>query len=1348
MTTRSDKAAEWEPYKAEIKQLYLIENKTKAEVIAFMKTERDFHKSPTQYQRQFEKWGFVKYSNAQEYEYMGYAIKKRKFANKDTEIDIRGKRLKSRELGKELRRHLPKDFALRPLTEHGPPTPEGIQVLTPPARTDEYHIELNSLPFFQFNQFLRDTILSTGLPLSCHLDFMTIAPAAMDISRGNNDSPFPVLEAVMIGQTEQELCSSSEAIIRGPPTDAIFYTISYCAYLSSNNLLPDENLDRIVRCLVANDQNLPLFNFLKPDCPTVSIFMRQLLSSAARLRHSQLMRFLLRLCLASDDPGSIFRSYELAYTAYKYNEVELLSHILDAGVRSEEFLYDVDFFNADPHSEIVKLLLTKGSLADDINSVTYQYLLESAVGDYRTETVKLLVDSRVNNIEVDDGTFFHSLALGGEIAQLLVCSAKNVNIVFDLSNETDLEFMCPETCTFLYPIQSPLEVAALHANWDLVKCLVDNNAKIDPDYHVDIDRYVKWISALEGDYYKLDELPFAFPPISSALQAAVLHGNTDMTTFLLQKGAKVDGRPGGCCRGYTPLQLAVATGNKDLVNLLLDWEADVNAPAGDYIGSTALQVAARSQDTGIFEVLLARGANLHQQISRAGMTALQNACTAGNIELVQLILNHRCVDVNEPPSGEGGRTALQAASASCASSSLDIMKLLLANGADCYAPPTRKRGITALQGAASQGNVAKAKLLLDRGSQIEVCSDQYGTTALHLAIENGHFQMVDFLLREGATPYYGASTTTKRNPLQEACWNGDTRIASLLLSRVSGSFYVDIPAAFKDGVTALQAAVQSDNLELITLLLDSGANPNAPGAMVNGKTALERAILAYNFKATRILLARGARFKSDYNIRPPYFYGCVCRGGSANRGEFISLVAGGEFDMSIFPPVFLECALTIAIRAGKFDVIELILSSGALSTRRAKTGDHPSLEEAAWIGCVKSMNLLIEHGVGVNERVGHAKNTALQIAVDRGHVKAVKYLLEHGADVGASTRGLTVLGAAARTGNIEIVRYLVKHGANVGDSTHTRTVLQVAAETGNIEFVRYLVEHGADVGGSNCGLTVLLAAVKTGNIEFVRYLVEHGADVEGSNCGLTVLLAAAKTGNIEIVRYLVELGCADVNAPAHGCRWFGRTALQYAVEYRHVEVTRYLLERGADVNAPPAPLGGVTALQAAAINGAAGIVLILLEANADVTAPSAPKQGRTAIEGAAEHGRLDILHMLLQIHPPGQSLADQLKRAEELAQDNDHYEISRIIRGHRESRGCFTVRVHNCGHYRKTLKQPCEDAKRVKSLCRSDNTEDSSTTGTPHCGIAGCDKKSSLKREGPGARTDGGFDEDDADWDD
>ncbi|KAJ5844840.1 hypothetical protein N7534_008509 [Penicillium rubens] len=78
----------------------------------------------------------------------------------------------------------------------------------------------------------------------------------------------------------------------------------------------------------------------------------------------------------------------------------------------------------------------------------------------------------------------------------------------------------------------------------------------------------------------------------------------------------------------------------------------------------------------------------------------------------------------------------------------------------------------------------------------------------------------------------------------------------------------------------------------------------------------------------------------------------------------------------------------------------------------------------------------------------------------------------------------------------------------------------------------------------------------------------------------------------------------------------------------------------------------------------------------------------------------------------------------------------------------YSIRVDNCGHYHKKLKQPCKPAKAKKEPCMPGTGEDASTSGTPSCGISGCDKKPALKREGPGARTDGGFDEDDIDWND
>ncbi|EEH03750.1 ankyrin repeat protein [Histoplasma capsulatum G186AR] len=71
----------------------------------------------------------------------------------------------------------------------------------------------------------------------------------------------------------------------------------------------------------------------------------------------------------------------------------------------------------------------------------------------------------------------------------------------------------------------------------------------------------------------------------------------------------------------------------------------------------------------------------------------------------------------------------------------------------------------------------------------------------------------------------------------------------------------------------------------------------------------------------------------------------------------------------------------------------------------------------------------------------------------------------------------------------------------------------------------------------------------------------------------------------------------------------------------------------------------------------------------DVTALAATASGRTAIEGEADHGRLDVLCMLLQIYLPGQAKNDQLKRAEKLAEKNEHTGIIRVIRNYQNCEG-------------------------------------------------------------------------------
>lgn len=56
--------------------------------------------------------------------------------------------------------------------------------------------------------------------------------------------------------------------------------------------------------------------------------------------------------------------------------------------------------------------------------------------------------------------------------------------------------------------------------------------------------------------------------------------------------------------------------------------------------------------------------------------------------------------------------------------------------------------------------------------------------------------------------------------------------------------------------------------------------------------------------------------------------------------------------------------------------------------------------------------------------------------------------------------------------------------------------------------------------------------------------------------------------------------------------------------------------------------------------------------------------------------------------------------------------------------------LYTCGHYSKTLHQPCDEAKKKKEVCSSGNVT-SSTTGAK-CSYYGCNKKVDGRRDGPG----------------
>jgi ankyrin repeat protein len=268
------------------------------------------------------------------------------------------------------------------------------------------------------------------------------------------------------------------------------------------------------------------------------------------------------------------------------------------------------------------------------------------------------------------------------------------------------------------------------------------------------------------------------------------------------------------------LMSAVDGGKEKIVEQLLDKGADPNTEG-------ALERAAVLNDPKSMQHLLDFGAdpNVKNTESR---TVLFTACEYDHGDAVMLLLE-RGADPNLPGPDPPIWAAIPHP---------DVLKLLLDAGADSKVP-----GL--LENAAWRDSVPSIQTLLDAGVDINGKNPD-GKTALYVACEHDHEDVVELLLRKGADPNFPGPDPPIRAAIQysnilellleagadfkasglleNAAWHNSTQSIKTLLD--SG---VDINDKNPDGKTALYVACEYDHEDVVGLLLERGADPNLPG---------------------------------------------------------------------------------------------------------------------------------------------------------------------------------------------------------------------------------------------------------------------------------------------------------------------------------------------------------------------------------------------------------------------------------------------------------------------------------------------------------------------------------------
>lgn len=212
-----------------------------------------------------------------------------------------------------------------------------------------------------------------------------------------------------------------------------------------------------------------------------------------------------------------------------------------------------------------------------------------------------------------------------------------------------------------------------------------------------------------------------------------------------------------------------------------------------------------------------------------------------------------------------------------------------------------------LREAASAGDVAKVKEILDRGADVNA-ANSYGGTALAFASRRGHVEVVRLLLERGADPHrknpFNGST-----PILAALRQGHPETARLLLAKTGE---VDLQM--------LMAATLGGQGELVKAVLDKGKF--TPDQLTH---ALFTAQQEGKDESVKVLEAAGAKPlpPANFQVDP----------------ETLKSYAGTYEGADGF-------AVTVAVKDGKLtaEAWDEILDCGALDKRTFRTEQYPEIK--------------------------------------------------------------------------------------------------------------------------------------------------------------------------------------------------------------------------------------------------------------------------------------------------------------------------------------------------------------------------------------------------------------------
>jgi ankyrin repeat protein len=408
-----------------------------------------------------------------------------------------------------------------------------------------------------------------------------------------------------------------------------------------------------------------------------------------------------------------------------------------------------------------------------------------------------------------------------------------------------------------------------------------------------------------------------------------------------------------------------------------------------------------------------------------------------------------------------------------------------------------REGIEPLLEAAKAGDLDTIRGILARDSSLIRGSNETGDTVLHQAAMGGQLRALNLLLDAGADP--DAVRADGRRPIH--CALDFRRYSALRAGAMAGTllargarYNIYLAAALGDMFTVreelardrdlanfeetshqypISAATNREDIQMVRLLLDHGANPSLPEHGAPLGEALWTAVYRGYTEIAKLLLEHGA----NPNTAPE---------------------SSGPAVMHAKPGSELH---TLLLQYGAVE------KKGPLNDLMARIdkNDLPEVERT-----------LREHPEIVNDNAAYWGDGILAGPCNSANREIVEMLFR----VGARVPDVSKWGPYYYFKHTEIAALLLERGMNPNHSNwYGFTLLHHMAATGDLAKATLLLDHGADIDRVDeeyCS-TPLGCAARWGRLQMTKFLLERGADREAAGAPWASPLAwARKKGHPEI----------------------------------------------------------------------------------------------------------------------------------------------------------------------------------------------------------------------------------------